>query len=104
MAFGSNYKGVTKGRIRQKDNIQMWVSQFCFGGEHLNLGWYEDEVVAAMAFDRAALMAGKKTWFNFDINGGKYPIPIGYAVKYSDFQLPDKIAKKILRLTKRKRY
>jgi hypothetical protein len=44
-----------------------WRVKLKFGGRDYNLGYYDDEVVAARVYDAAALMVrGRRVRFNFD--------------------------------------
>ena len=47
---GSKYKGVTFSK-----KLKKWRAQICFNGIKKHLGYYEDEVAAAKAYDCAAL-------------------------------------------------
>jgi len=45
----SKYKGVTWHKHKKK-----WQVQICFGGKHKTVGYFDDEIEAAKAYDEAA--------------------------------------------------
>lgn len=47
----SQYKGVSYDESRNK-----WYAKICFNGENKNLGRFNDEIDAAFAYDKAALI------------------------------------------------
>ena len=74
--FASKFKGVTKGRIRQKDGVQMWPVQIRLGDNVIPLGAYEDEVSAAIAFNEAVIISGKKSRLNSVLRPEKFQFAV----------------------------
>lgn len=58
----SAFKGVAWNKRAKK-----WMAQIQFNGKHMHIGYFEDELKAATAYDiRARELFGEFAWLNFD--------------------------------------